>query len=384
MKCDVLVVGAGPAGCSAAMAAAKKTIVIEEHVEVGIPVQCAEGIGTYLFPFLPFEIPEDQLIWKIEGMYLWADGIAVTQAGDKFTGYSVNRGNWDKFLASMAVENGTEILTGTKMTSFDREGGEVKKVTVERAGEKVEIEPRYVIGADGSHSTVIDCLGVGNDNALGYCKNYEMRNLNLKYPRYDQFYSLNEIKHAIAYIFPLSETSANVGAGHPDSELVDEIYECFINIPHVHKQLTDAKIVIEKSGDAPIRNPSDKWVYGNVFLVGDAANQNIKPYIEGNLAGVICGTMLGNFIDKVSRGEEDPGRYEALINRDFPLIKESQGYARVFYEEWGIENNFHNLIILGLLSDIILPEKEEIQSFIEKGYDSLRDYLLKNGGFIEE
>ena len=60
IKCDVLVVGAGPAGLSAARALAKKglkTIIIEEDEEVGIPVQCAEGIGSYLFQYLPFEIP---------------------------------------------------------------------------------------------------------------------------------------------------------------------------------------------------------------------------------------------------------------------------------------------------------------------------------------
>ena len=57
IKCDVLVVGAGPAGSSAARAAAEagaSTICIDKKEEIGHPVQCAEGIGTYLFPLLPF------------------------------------------------------------------------------------------------------------------------------------------------------------------------------------------------------------------------------------------------------------------------------------------------------------------------------------------
>jgi len=80
IECDVLVVGGGPAGLSAARAAARrglKTIVIEEHEEIGVPVQCAEAVGEYLFPYLSFKIPTEQLIWKIKGMYFWADGIAV-------------------------------------------------------------------------------------------------------------------------------------------------------------------------------------------------------------------------------------------------------------------------------------------------------------------
>jgi len=100
IECDVLVVGGGPAGSSAARAAAKKglkTILIDKKEEIGKPVQCAEGIGSYLFPFMPFEIPKEQLIWKTEGMYFWADDIAIKEEGDKWSGYSINRANWDKW-----------------------------------------------------------------------------------------------------------------------------------------------------------------------------------------------------------------------------------------------------------------------------------------------
>jgi len=57
IECDVLVVGAGPAGSSAARAAAMngaKTIFIDKKEEIGKPVQCAEGIGEDLFSYLPF------------------------------------------------------------------------------------------------------------------------------------------------------------------------------------------------------------------------------------------------------------------------------------------------------------------------------------------
>ncbi|RMF90582.1 MAG: FAD-binding protein, partial [Methanobacteriota archaeon] len=78
IECDVLVVGAGPAGSSAARAAAEggaETIFIDKKKEVGVPVQCAEGIGSYLIPYLPFEMPEEQLIWEIEGISFHVDDI---------------------------------------------------------------------------------------------------------------------------------------------------------------------------------------------------------------------------------------------------------------------------------------------------------------------
>ena len=50
-KCDVLVVGGGPAGSNAARYAAKgaDVILIEKKKEIGGPVQCAEGVSQGIF-----------------------------------------------------------------------------------------------------------------------------------------------------------------------------------------------------------------------------------------------------------------------------------------------------------------------------------------------
>ena len=52
LKCEVLVVGAGPAGGMAAKSCAEKgidTILIEKKPEIGAPLRCAEGVSKKMF-----------------------------------------------------------------------------------------------------------------------------------------------------------------------------------------------------------------------------------------------------------------------------------------------------------------------------------------------
>jgi len=389
ITCDVLVVGGGPAGCSAARAASKKglkTILIEEHEEIGKPVQCAEGIGSYLFDFMPFTIPKDQLKWKINGMYFWADDIAIKKEGGMWSGYSIDRSDWDKWLANLAKKEGVEILNNTKLISLEYgKNYEVQRVEIEKNGKKENIVPNYIIGADGINSTVLDLLNVKKNDTIAQVKSYELENINLKYSRYDQLFFGDFAPRAYAYIFPLSKTKANIGVGSLNKNSnMEKRYENFIHIDVVNHQIKNGNITNEKSGEAPIRNPSDKIVYGNIFLVGDAANQNIKPFIEGNIPGIICGDILGTLIYDIYKGTESPSSYQNMINKKFNLIQESQPFTEIVYGDILTDQKISNLILLGLMTDIIPQTEKDIGSYLQKGYESLKNYILNNGGFIEK
>lgn len=388
IECDVLVVGGGPAGSSAARATAKKglkTILIEEDKEIGVPVQCAEAIGSYLIPCMPCKIPKKLLIWKINGMYFWANNIVVKKEGGIWSGYSINRRQWDQWLSLLAVKEGVKILTDTKLTSFefDREQ-KVQKVLAIKNGKSIEFMPRYVIGADGVHSTVLECLGEKKKVTLGHVKSYEMKKLKLDYPRYEQLFFGDFAPGAYAYIFPLSKTTANLGVGSLQERNMDNLFNEFKQIPIVKRQIFEGKILIEKSGDAPIRNLSNKLVYGNVFLVGDAANQNIKPFLEGIVPSIICGNLLGNLIYNIFQKKDTFDRYEEIIEKKISAVKESQKYADFVFQNNFIENRIFPLILFAWMIGVIVPEKDEIEKAKKGGYEYLKKLILKNGGFIEK
>jgi len=302
IECDVLVVGGGPAGLSAARATAKnglKTIVIEEHKEIGVPVQCGEGIGEYLFPYLPFSIPDDQLIWKIDGMLFWNEKISIERKGNYWKGYSIDREKFDKWLAKLAIKEGAKIWTKSTLIDIEQEDVKVKEAIVAQGERTVSILPKVVIAADGCESTVLKLLGLyrPKEGDLAEVYSWEMKGLKLYKPYLEQIFTGEFTPRGYAYIFPKSKSIANIGIGglFPKKKM-ETYFEEFLEIPFVKKQTKGASFVKEKSKKAVWNDLSDRWIIGNVVLAGDAANQNLKPFVEGILPSVICGDIAGQVI----------------------------------------------------------------------------------------
>ena len=382
INCDVLVVGAGPAGSSVSRAAAEAgahTIFIDKKKEIGVPVQCAEAIGEYLIPYLPYGIPEEHLIWKIDGMSFWAEGITIERRGGIWSGYAINREKFDNWLANNAIESGARLHLESELIDLEFSANyHVTKAVVKTCEGMEEIKPKVVIAADGVHSKVLNTLGFTNHrDKCGEVLSFELNNVNLYKPTYEQLYIGDFAPGAYAYIFPLSKSRANVGVGSLyQTEKLENCYEEFLEIPVVKKQLEDGIAVIEKSGWAPYSYVTDKWAYGNVLLVGDTANQNFKPFVEGILPGIICGDIAGKVASDFINGEDSLTNYQKRVKDKLgDVFLESDHVLDVLHELGKFSDKKSHLLRLGISADIF--SLKEIEKFKREDYEILINKLLE-------
>jgi digeranylgeranylglycerophospholipid reductase len=381
MKCDVLVVGAGPAGSSAARAAAEagaKTIFIDKKKEIGVPVQCGEGVGKFLFPYLPFKVPREQLIWELDGVCFWADDITIERTGGIWSSYAINRKKFDKWLSNNSVDAGARLFTNAELVGLEvKEGYEVRKAMIKTAKGEIVIEPKVVIAADGVDSTVLKLLGFEIDKKAkcGEVLSFEMENLKIDKPHRFQVFLGEFAPGAYAYILPKSKTTANVGIGTVFAEKnIEKYYEEFMEIPYVKKQVKEGINVEEKSGWAPIFPVTDKWVFGNVMLAGDAANQNFKPLVEGILPGVICGHLAGKSAYNFVVDDVPLSGYQKHVNNKLGrLFAESDQITDISYELALSQCEGKNSLCLGLFSNIF--SFKQIEKLRNEEYNKIKGKL---------
>jgi digeranylgeranylglycerophospholipid reductase len=382
-KCDVLVVGAGPAGSSAARAAAQggvKTIFIDKRKEVGVPVQCAEAIGSYLIPHLPFKIPKAQLLSKIDGVSFIIDDITLERTGGIWSGYAINREKFDKWLSESAIRAGAELHLESELIGFETSDNyTVTKVEIKTKYGHMKIKPKIIIAADGVDSKVLKLLGFKIDfKKTGYVYGIELGGLSINKPNFDHIFLGDFAPGGYGYVFPLSKSRANVGVGVLfRKDHVEKFYNNFLEQTEVKKLLNNkGHFIKEKKGLVPFLSQTEKLYYGNILLVGDVANQNIKPFVEGFQPSIICGNIAGQsaaaYIKHGGELESYPYDVKKKMN-DF--FKYSDILGKIAYKMGLSTEKKYHLIRAGLSSDIF--SIEEIRHLKKLDFLDIKELLLK-------
>jgi len=324
--CDILVVGAGPAGSSAATAAAKKgmsVLVADRSARIGIPVRCAEYIPAQLLGEV--NLGSEYVAQRIRGMRTWLpDGSHVETVAPGFT---IHRDLFDQTLAREAERAGAEILLSTTVLYRDNQEVVVRK----KDRELLKISPRIIIGADGPHSKVGEWISSVNRHLI---PSVQARVL-LKNPlEFTHVYFHKDIYGGYGWLFPKGN-EANVGLGRKKKNGNDvslkKLLEQFIG-----RLVEEGKIfpkVLKWFGGWIPAEPVRRVVKGNVLLVGDAAGHTHPITGAGIAPALISGRKAGEWAVK------------AIEAKDLALLSKYENDWRDSYGE-AIDRAYHRRNLL--------------------------------------
>ena len=301
---DVVVVGGGPTGSSAARLCAEaglSTLVLEEHSVIGYPVQCAGLLSNSAFA--ECEVSNRSVFQTVSGAKIFgSSGDPLSFDAGSTKAYVVDRGTLDHEMAEAAAVAGAEFSMKTCVTAVNE-----AKHLIHTAG-GADISYRILIAADGPRSVCARSLGVplspfiysGIQAEVLYDTDTPQVEL---YP--------NAAPEFFAWAIPLSSTRARIGLC--GTKNVPELFAAF-------KKRFTVMNVHSVTGTIPLG--VRKRTYGNGWmLTGDAAGFP-KPTSGG---GVYTGIRsarhaVSSAISALECGdtsEKALSPYETLWKEDF-------------------------------------------------------------------
>ncbi len=349
MICDVLVVGAGPAGSTAAGTCAPaglRTILLEEHPEVGCPTHCTGKLSIHAFQ--RFALPDSLIQTALRAAALHApDGTVARVQRATVDSFVVDRDPFDRFLAARASDAGAEVITGARARTVVREDRSGRmKVEVDRRGSRLAITARLVIDAEGASPVLPPQLGINPRRTLVHGLQYEVEGATIEDENAPDLYFGRDVAPGFfAWLMPIGGGRARLGLA-VDPRLTDRPPVYYLDrlmashsaaAPRVRR----AKIVRKLAGRIPILGLRRPTYADGMLVIGDAAGQVKATSGGGIYFSMMAGEMAGRAAARCLGREAGWGRDELAA------------YEREWQAAFGREVRFTTIVrqALNRLSD---------------------------------
>ncbi|MBI5226399.1 NAD(P)/FAD-dependent oxidoreductase [Candidatus Micrarchaeota archaeon] len=359
---DVLIIGAGPAGGSAAWHCSKsglKTMVLEEHQAIGEPVHCGECLSQVACDRMGWILPPEAIAMPVKGVRVIFPGNKTTKLTEE--GYVLEKHRFEQWIMRMAQKDGAQVALGKKVTTLKRDA-ETQIWTVSCA-DGSSFQSKILMDATGVAALVSRLLNLNPrfQSVIGI--QYEMKDIPTD--GYMDFFIWPELApHGYLWMIPKGNGRANIGLVTNDNTKAKIYLDQF-----VAKMGWKDKVVVKTFGGLiPASGPLQNTVSDGVMLIGDAAGFT-SPLFEG---GSHLGLVSGRYAAKVARKAVTLGdtskkflsQYEMMWKAEFPDYQKLIGGKHALYDMTDNELEFVGSIMPKELSHITTMERIKFGSHV--------------------
>ncbi|MFX0140233.1 MAG: FAD-dependent monooxygenase, partial [Candidatus Hodarchaeota archaeon] len=282
--CDVCIVGASIAGnylCYLLSKTNLKIIVIEEHKEIGLPLQCAGIVSQKLSKLI--DLPNELILNRVNTAKIISPSGEFIKLSGADQPYIINRIELDRLFYEKAKDiNNISHFLGERFKSFEylKENG--KKLLLIKTSKR-KIKSKLLIGCDGPLSTVGEILGIRNKviyaSQIRIKSNFDQNEAAMYFdPRW---------KELFGWVVPEGNKIFRIGLA--SLKKINANFRDFTKLLNINPNQK-----IDKQGGIIPYGIMNKTAFDNVLLLGDAACQ-VKATTGGGIIMLLTCAKIASY-----------------------------------------------------------------------------------------